>query len=154
MALIIAGVGGLQERVGTDLGVSAWHDVPQPDVNTFARVTRDEYWLHTDPERARSSPFGGTIVHGLMTLGLGPGFSYEIYTVTGFEVGVNYGYGKVRFPAPVPVGSRLRMRASLSAVEVVRGGVQTVVVQTFECQDGERPVCVAESLARYLGPTA
>jgi acyl dehydratase len=150
--LTIEGVEGLRERLGTELGVSGWLELPQSDVDAFAAVTRDEYWIHTAPERARAGQFGGTIVHGLMTLGLGPGFSYEIYEVTGFAVGVNYGYGKVRFPAPLPVGSRLRMRAALTAVEEVRDGTQTTVTQTFECEGLERPVCVAESLARYLGP--
>lgn len=125
--------------------------IDQPQIDTFARTTHDEYWLHTDPERAQfDSPFGGTIVHGLFTLGLGPGFSYEIYEIKGFARGVNYGYGKVRFPAPVPVGSRLRMRATLTAVDEVPGGVQVTVTQTFELEGSPKPACVAESLVRLF----
>jgi acyl dehydratase len=147
----INGVEELQGLVGEELGVSEWLTIDQAEVDTFATTTRDEYWIHTDPERAaKDSPFGGTILHGLFTLSLGPGFSYEIYEIKGFGVGVNYGYGKVRFPAPVPVGSRVRMRAALTAVDEVGGGIQVTVTQTFECEGTEKPVCVAESLARLF----
>jgi acyl dehydratase len=147
----INGVDELQGLVGAELGVSEWLTIDQPEVDTFAKTTRDEYWIHTSPERAEmDSPFGGTILHGLFTLSLGPGFSYEIYEIKGFGVGVNYGYGKVRFPAPVPVGSRVRMRATLTAVDEVGDGLQVTVTQTFEREGTEKPVCVAESLARLF----
>ena len=148
--LTINGIADLRERVGQELGVSEWYDITQERIDAFARDTGDTYWIHTDPERARSTPFGSTIAHGLLTLSLGPMFSYEIYEVTGIDFGVNYGYGRVRFPAPLPVGSRVRMRAELSNVEEVPGGIQVTVTQTFEREGSEKPVCVAEALGRMF----
>ena len=150
--LTINGVDELKAKIGEELGVSEYIDVTQADVDAFAEATNDHQWIHVDPERAKDTPFGGTIAHGLYTLSLGPQFSYGLFDMQGFAFGLNYGYGKVRFPAPVPVGSRLRMRATLSAVDDVPGGVQFTVTQTFEIEGGEKPVCVAESLARaYSG---
>ncbi len=149
--LTIDGVDDLKAKVGQELGVSDWYDVTQERVDAFADATEDFQWIHVDPERAKDTPFGGTIAHGLFTLSLGPRFAYELFTVTGFAFGLNYGYGKVRFPAPVPVGSKLRMRATLQSVDDVPGGVQFTVVQTFEIEGGTKPVCVAESLARAYG---
>jgi acyl dehydratase len=150
----IEGLDGLNGLVGEELGVSDWMRIDQTEVDTFARTTRDEYWIHTDPARARtSSPYGGTIAHGLFTLSLGPGLSREIYSIDGFELGVNYGYQKVRFPAPVPVGSAVRMRATLAAVEATSGGVQVTVTQTFECEGSDKPACVAESVVRLFEGT-
>lgn len=147
-------IDGLQELnglVGQELGVSDWLKIDQAEVDTFAETTGDQYWIHTDPERARSdSPYGGTILHGLFTLSLGPGLSREIFAIEGFGVGVNYGYQKVRFPSPVPVGSLVRMRATLAAVEEVGDGVQVTVTQTFEREGGEKPSCVAESVVRLF----
>lgn len=148
--LSIDGVAELRERVGDELGVSSWHEITQKEIDAFAAVTGDDYWIHVDPERARHTPFGSTIGHGLLTLSLGPRFSYEIYEVGGVDFGVNYGYGRVRFPAPVPVGSRVRMRAHLTAVDDVPGGVQVTVTQTFEREGTEKPVCVAEALGRLF----
>ena len=148
--LVLDGVEELRSRVGEELGVSAWHEVTQHEIDAFAQVTGDDYWIHVDPDRARSTPFGSTIAHGLLTLSLGPRFSYEIYEVTGVAFGVNYGYGRVRFPAPLPVGSRVRMRATLTAVDEVSGGVQVTVTQTFEREGSEKPVCVAEALGRMF----
>jgi acyl dehydratase len=147
----INGLEELNRLVGEELGVSDWLTIDQPEVDTFASTTRDEYWIHTDPERAgRESPYGGTILHGLFTLSLGVGFGREIYSIEGFGVGVNYGFQKVRFPAPVPVGSAVRMRATLAAVEEVGGGVQVTVTQTFECEGSAKPACVAESVLRLF----
>ena len=148
--LTINGIADLRERVGQELGVSEWYEITQERIDAFARDTGDTYWIHTDPERARSTPFGSTIAHGLLTLSLGPMFSYEIYKVTGIDFGVNYGYGRVRFPAPLPVGSRVRMRAKLSNVEEVPGGIQVTVTQTFEREGHDKPVCVAEALGRMF----
>jgi acyl dehydratase len=139
----------MRGKVGEELGVSSWHEVTQDEVNAFAEVTNDHQWIHVDVERASQTPFGGTIAHGLLTLSLGPGFGYELFSVEGFEFALNYGYGKVRFPAPLPVGSKVRMRATLAGVEDVPGGVQVTVTQTFEREGGDKPVCVAESLARF-----
>ena len=146
--LKIDGVDDLKSKIGEELGVSDWLTITQEMVDAFAEATEDFQWIHVDPERAKDTPFGGTIAHGLFTLSLGPKFSYEIVDVQGFAFGVNYGYGKVRFPAPLPVGSKVRMRATLTSVEEVAGGVQFTITQTFEREGHDKPVCVAESLAR------
>jgi acyl dehydratase len=149
---VINGLDDLKQRVGEELGASDWLEVTQEAVNAFADATGDHQWIHVDPERAKDTPFGGTIAHGLYTLSLGPQFSYDLFTIEGVAFGLNYGYGKVRFPAPLPVGSKVRMRATLSNVEDVAGGVQLTVTQTFEREGGDKPVCVAESLSRvYAG---
>jgi acyl dehydratase len=150
--LTLTGIDELKAQVGQELGVSDWVEVSQQAIDAFAEATGDHQWIHVDPERAKDTPFGGTIAHGLYTLSLGPRFSYEIFTLDGFAFVLNYGFGKVRFPAPLKVGSKVRMRATLSGVEDVAGGVQMIVTQTFEVEGGEKPVCVAESLTRaYTG---
>ena len=111
--LTITGIDELKAKVGEELGVSDWHEVTQEEIDAFADATGDHQWIHVDPERAAQTPFGSTIAHGLYTLGLGPRFTYEVYDVEGFAFGVNYGYDRVRFPAPLPVDSRVRMRATL-----------------------------------------
>jgi acyl dehydratase len=141
---------GLRALVGSVLGPTDWYTVDQSKVNGFADVTEDRQWIHVDPARAGSSPLGGTIVHGLFTLSLGPGFVEELISFDGFAHSLNYGYGKVRFPAPFPVGVRVRMHLSIDAVDDVRGGVQLTSTQTFEREGTEKPVCVAESLARFV----
>jgi acyl dehydratase len=148
MATTITGIDELNAHVGQELGVSDWYEVTQDVIDRFAEVTQDFQWIHVDVEKAKETPFGGTIAHGLFTLSLGPKFSYEILDIQGFAFGVNYGYDKVRFPAPLPVGSKVRMRATLTKVDEVPGGVQFTVTQTFEREGADKPVCVAESLAR------
>ena len=148
MATTITGIEELNAHVGQELGVSDWYEVTQEVIDRFAEVTQDFQWIHVDVEKAKETPFGGTIAHGLFTLSLGPKFSYEILDLQGFAFGVNYGYDRVRFPAPLPVGSKVRMRATLAKVDDVPGGVQFTVTQTFEREGSEKPVCVAESLAR------
>jgi acyl dehydratase len=150
MTTTLTGPDEVKAAVGQELGVSDWYEVTQAAIDQFAEVTGDHQWIHVDPERAAQTPFGGTIAHGLYTLSLGPKFSYEIMDVQGFAFGVNYGYGKVRFPAPLPVGSKVRMRAALTSVDDVPGGIQITVTQTFEREGEEKPVCVAESLARLF----
>ena len=148
----ITGLDGLRAAEGETLGTSDWHEVTQDDINAFADVTGDHQWIHVDPERAKDTPFGGTIAHGFYTLSLGPKFSYELYTMEGIAFALNYGLGKVRFPAPVPVGSKVRMRATLQAVDDIPGGAQITMLHTFEVEGGEKPVCVAEALSRvYTG---
>ena len=149
--LTITGLDELKAKVGEELGVSEWQDVTQADIDAFAAATGDHQWIHVDPERAMQTPFGGTIAHGLYTLSLGPKLTYELFSVEGVAFGLNYGYDRVRFPAPLPVGSRVRMRATLSSVDDIPGGVQTKITQTFELEGGDKPVCVAESLARIYG---
>jgi acyl dehydratase len=122
--------------------------VTQEEVNAFADATGDHQWIHVDPERAAQSPLGGTIAHGLFTLSLAPAMTSKLLSFEGFAFALNYGYNRVRFPAPLPVGSRVRMRARLANVEDIAGGAQITIVQTFEREGADKPVCVAESLAR------
>ena len=146
--LTLTGIDQLKANVGKQLGTSRWHEVTQERVNAFADATGDHYWIHTDPERAKDTPFGGTIAHGYYTLSLEPMFSYEMFSIEGVAFGVNYGVNKVRFPAPLPVGSRVRMHARLASVDDIPGGAQVAIELTFESDAGEKPVCVAESLSR------
>ena len=142
----------LREAVGTHLGFTQWQEMTQERVNQFADATDDHQFIHVDVERAKETPFGGTIAHGYYTLSLLPKFSYDMYSFGGFAFGLNYGLNKVRFPAPLPVGQKVRMRAELIAVDEVPGGIQITTKATFETEGGEKPVCVAESLARlYTG---
>ena len=150
--LTLTGLDEVRAHVGQELGVSDWHLVTQEDINKFADVTGDHQFIHVDVERARETPFGGTIAHGYYTLSLAPMFSYAMFSLEGFAFGVNYGLNKVRFPAPLPVGSKVRMRAKLASVEDIPGGAQLTSELTFEREGGDKPVCVAESLARvYTG---
>ena len=150
--LTISGIDELRAKVGEELGVSEWHEVTQDEIDAFADATGDHQWIHVEPERAAQTPFGSTIAHGLYTLSLGPRFTFALFTIEGFAFGLNYGYDKVRFPAPLPVDSRVRMRATLANVEDVPGGVQLTVRQTFEREGEDKPVCVADSVARmYTG---
>jgi acyl dehydratase len=150
--LTLSGLDEVKSYVGKELGVSDWHEVTQEKINQFAEVTGDDQWIHVDIERAKQTPFGGTIAHGYYVLSLAPRFSYDLFTFEGFAFMLNYGLNRVRFPAPMPVGGRVRMRAKLASVEDVAGGVQIVTEQTFEREGGEKPVCVAETVARaYTG---
>jgi len=150
--LTLTGTDQVRAHLGRELGVSEWHEVTQAAIDEFAELTGDHQWIHVDPERAKQTPFGGTIAHGYYTLALAPRFSYAMFTLDGFAFGVNYGLNKVRFPAPMPVGGRVRMRARLARVEEIPGGLQIATELTFEREGGEKPVCVAESLARlYTG---
>jgi acyl dehydratase len=141
----------LRRLVGDELGVTDWHEVTQEAVDQFAAVTGDDHWMHTDPARAAQSRFGGTIAHGYYTLALAGGFSYGFYSLQDIDFGVNYGVNRVRFPAPLPVGDRVRMRMFLAGVDDVPGGAQIRTELTFETDRGGKPVCVAEMLERvYL----
>ena len=130
--------------------MSRWHEVSKDEVNAFSYVTGDHQWIHVDVERARETPFGGTIAHGYFTLALAPMFSYELFALEGFAFGVNYGLNRVRFPAPMPVGDRVRMRARLKQLEEIPGGAQVTMELTFEREGGDKPVCVAEALSRVF----
>jgi acyl dehydratase len=150
--LTINGLDELKERVGEDVGASDWHEVTQERVDAFADATGDHQWIHVDPERTRETPFGGTIAHGYYTLSLASRFIEELLRVEGVAMMVNYGLNKVRFPAPLPVGDRVRMHLRLAGVDDIDGGVQLTSELTFEREGGDKPVCVAESLARaYAG---
>ncbi len=146
--LTITGLEELRTKIGEELGVSEWHEVTQESVDAFADVTGDHQWIHTDPEKATQTPFGGTIAHGYYTLSLHPMFAQQLLRFEGFSFAVNYGLDRVRFPAPLPVGNRVRMRISLLDVEDVLGGAQIKMKLTFEGEGALKPVCVAESLTR------
>jgi acyl dehydratase len=151
MATTVNGIAGLKELVGTHLGYSDWLEITQERVNTFADATGDHQWIHVDVERATAeSPFGGPIAHGYLTLSLGPVLFPQILRVDGVKMGVNYGCGKVRFPSPVPVGSKLRLGATLDSVEDLGGGwSQISMTFTFEVEGAEKPACVSEIIFRY-----
>ena len=145
---IVEGADGLRELVGQEIGTSDWIEISQEQVDRFADATGDHQWIHVDQERAAQGPFGGTIAHGFLTLSLIPRILPEVLEVKGFAMGVNYGLDKVRFPAPVPVGSRLRATVVLEEVSEVPGGVQLAHTFTFEEEGGDKPACVARFLER------
>ncbi|MGX1674633.1 MaoC family dehydratase [Streptomyces sp. NPDC055400] len=146
---VFATVDELRAAVGEQLGYSDWVEIEQKRIDQFADATGDHQWIHVDPERAKDGPFGTTIAHGYLTLSLLPLFGPQLIKVDGMKMGVNYGTNKVRFPAPVPVGSRLRATAKITGVDDVSGGVQVSVAFTVERDGGDKPVCVAESVSRY-----
>ncbi|WP_093801593.1 MaoC family dehydratase [Streptomyces sp. Wb2n-11] len=139
----------LRAGVGEQLGHSEWLDVDQKRIDLFAEATGDHQWIHVDPEKAAAGPFGTTIAHGYLTLSLLPALVPQIMRVEGARMGINYGTNKVRFPSPVPVGSRLRATAVLKEVTETGGGVQVTAVVTVEREGGDKPACVAESVSRY-----
>ena len=146
------GVEGLRSLLGRQIGPSDWAELAQEDIDAFARLSGDDQWIHVDVERARTeSPFGTTVAHGNLTLAKIDGMRRELIESTGFKLGVNYGWNKVRFPAPVPSGSKLRATAEVVSVDDVSGGwVQVVTRFTVEAEGGDKPVCVAESVGRAL----
>jgi acyl dehydratase len=144
-----ASLDALKAAVGTEIGVGEWFEISQDRINQFADATDDHQWIHIDPERAASGPFGTTIAHGFLTLSLIPGLVDGMTRVEAVKMGVNYGVNKVRFPAPVPVGSRVRARVEVLTVDDVPGGAQVVSKVTIERDGGDKPVCVAETVARF-----
>jgi acyl dehydratase len=148
----VRGIEGLKELIGKEIGPGEWREVRQQDIDTFADLSGDHQWIHTDVERARQeSPFGTTIAHGNLTLSMIDGFRLDLITTSGFKLGVNYGWNKVRFPAPVPAGSRVRAKAEVVSVDEVGGGWWQVVTRfTVEVEGSEKPVCVADSVGRAL----
>lgn len=147
-ARVIKGVDGLKAAVGEHLGYSEYLDITQERVNQFAEATGDHQWIHVDVERAKAGPFGGPIAHGYLTLSLGPMLYPTVVRVEGFSMGVNYGANKVRFPSPVPVGSRVRLGVKLLEVDDISNGVQMTMELTFECEGASKPSCVAEIIFR------
>ena len=145
---------GLSELVaaeGAELGPTEWLEITQDRVDLFADATEDHQWIHVDPERADSGPFGGTIAHGLLTLSLLPYFTHQLYTVDNIAMAINYGYNKVRFITPVRVGARLRARAVIASVAQLDNAVQATLNTTVEIEGAEKPAAVAESIVRFLG---
>jgi acyl dehydratase len=140
----------LAAHVGESLGSSEWLLIDQETIDTFARVTHDEQWIHVDPVRAASGPFGATVAHGYFTLSLCATFLSQCFSVTDAAMALNYGMERVRFPAPVPVGARVRGHAELQSVQEVAGGVQVVIRVTVESDASPKPACVADTVARFL----
>ncbi|MGH2940899.1 MAG: MaoC family dehydratase [Solirubrobacterales bacterium] len=133
---------------GRELGPTRWVGIAQEQIDAFAELTGDHQWIHTDPERAAASEFGSTVAHGLMTLAFGPMLMYELIAFDGFAHELNYGYEKVRFTAPLPVDSRVRMTATVVSVARAGAGIKVVARQIFEREGQDRPVCVADAIAR------
>src|SRR5690606_13591008 len=150
MTTIVQAIAGLKELIGQHLGYSEYMEITQERVNLFADATGDHQWIHVDPERAKAgSPFGGPIAHGYLTLSLGPVLVPQVVQVAGVKMGVNYGCEKVRLPAPVPVGSKLRVGVELLEVTDIPGGAQVLMRFTFETEGASKPSCVAENIFRY-----
>ena len=148
----ITGLEELRDAKGETLGTSDWHEVTQEAIDAFADVTGDHQWIHVDRERAKETPFGGTIAHGYYTLSLAPMLTAQVMALDGFAMVINYGANRVRFPAPVPVGSRVRVTVRVADIDDSPGGAQLTLELTFEVEGGERPVCVAQTLMRvYTG---
>lgn len=151
MATIFDNPRDLLGKEGMELGVSDWIEIDQKRIDAFADATEDHQWIHVDPERAKDGPFGSTIAHGYLTMSLVNKFLPEIVEVHGISMGVNYGSDKLRFPAPVPVGSRIRGRAELvKAEEVKNGAIQSTVRVTVEIDGSDRPACVVDTISRYM----
>ncbi len=146
------GVEGMQALVGEQIGPSEWRTVAQADIDTFAALSGDDQWIHVDVERAKAeSPFGTTIAHGNLTLSLVDGFRKQLISSTGFALGINYGWNKIRFPAPVPVDSKVRARAEVVSVEEKGGGWHEVVTRfTLEVDGNEKPCFVGDSVTRVM----
>ncbi len=148
--VVITGLEELEAHVGQKVGVSDWKPVVQEEITAFAKLTGDEQWIHVDPERAKTGPFGTTVQHGFLTLGLATGFLWEVCTISGFGVVLNYGLNKVRFPAPLKVGSSIRMHVALVEVKDLDGkGAEAVYRLTYEVQGETKPCCVADLVFRY-----
>ena len=138
----------LESRVGEEVGISPWVEIAQERIDLFAKATEDFQWIHVDAKRAKDSPFGGTIAHGFLTLSMLPKLSVSTFEYSDRKMGVNYGLNKVRFPAPVPSGSRLRGHFKLVGYEPLEGGAQITVQVTMEREGSDKPVCIAESIGR------
>jgi acyl dehydratase len=148
----VVGIEGLKALQGEPIGPSEWRQVTQEDIDKFAELSGDDQWIHVDVERAkRESPFGTTVAHGNLTLSLIDGMRLDLIRSSGFKLGVNYGWNKVRFPAPVPAGSKVRATAEVIEIEEVGGGWYQVVTRfTVEVEGSEKPCCVADSVGRAL----
>ena len=152
MATVFANPDALKDSVGTHLGYTDWMVVDQDRINRFADATCDHQWIHVDVEQAKAGPFGGTIAHGYLTLSLGPHLNNQVFKLDGFTFALNYGLNKVRFPAPVPIPSKVRCSPKVKEVQDIPGGAQCVFEVTFEREGGDKPVCVAETVVRvYTG---
>jgi len=148
--LVLTGLEGLQDNVGKTLGVSDWKTVVQEDINTFAKLTGDEQWIHVDPERAKETAVGTTIQHGFLSLGMSTGLLWSVCVVEGFGMILNYGLNKVRFPSMLPTGSRYRAHVELAEAKPLgASGVEVVWRLTYEIEGQSKPHCVADIVFRY-----
>lgn len=138
----------LKALVGTEVGTSDWVLIDQERIDLFARATGDHQWIHVDPERAAKGPYGGTVAHGFLTLSLLPALGQAAFQIEDVRMGINYGLNKVRFPAPVKSGTRVRGRFKLLAFDPLPGGAQLTMEVTIEVEGGDKPVCVAEAVSR------
>jgi acyl dehydratase len=150
MARIFENPRDLLGHDGEQLGTSEWLEIDQKRIDLFAEATGDHQWIHVDVERSKTGPFGRTIAHGYLTVSLVATFLPQIVEVRGFSMGINYGSNKLRFPAPVPVGSRLRGSGQLLAVEEINGAIQSTVRVTVEIDGSDRPACVVDTISRYF----
>ncbi len=140
----------LRAAVGSHLGHSGWLEITQERIDTFAEATGDHQWIHVDPARAAAGPFGRTIAHGYLVLALTNLFLPELFSVPGASMGLNYGVNKVRFPAPVPCGSRVRMASEVISADPAGSGLQVILRNTVELEGSDKPACVAESVSRFV----
>ena len=140
----------LESKVGQEVGVSPWVEISQERIDLFAKATEDYQWIHVNPERAKHSPYGTTIAHGYLTLSMLPKLAESTFKFSDRKMGVNYGLNKVRFTAPVPAGSRIRGRFTLAKYARIEGGVQVTMHVVFEREGGDKPVMIAESIARHF----
>lgn len=150
MGTVLDGVDGINALVGQHLGYGDYVEVTQDRINQFAEATGDKQWIHIDAERAAKGPFGKTVAHGLLTLSMIGVLSKGLFSFAGFKMGVNYGYEKIRFPSPVPVGSKLRLGAKVLSAEPTPTGIQTIIELTVEVEGGTKPACVAEMIFRHV----
>ena len=149
MTQVFTDPSALLAAVGSQLGHTDWLDVAQERINLFAEATGDHQWIHVDPDKAKDGPFGATIAHGYLTLSMANLFLPQLMEVQNVSMGVNYGADRVRFPAPVPVGSRIRGSGEVISAEEVKGGVQVVVRVTVEIEGSERPACIVDTISRF-----
>ncbi|WP_458320033.1 MaoC family dehydratase [Mycolicibacterium brisbanense] len=148
---VFSGLDEFAAAVGSEVGPTEWMEITQDRVNLFADATDDHQWIHVDPEKAAGGPFGGTIVHGLLTLSLLPHFTHQLYRVDNIAMAINYGYNKVRFITPVKVGASVRARARIDDVAKLDGAAQATVTVTVEIDGAAKPAAVAESIVRFIG---
>jgi acyl dehydratase len=144
---VFDGIADLEKAVGTHLGYSEWHTVDQDQIDAFAAATGDHQWIHVDPAKAAEGPFGSTVAHGFLTLSLVPMLTWQVYTVEGVTMAVNYGADKLRFPSPAPVGSRVRAAVELTSVTPNKLGYQVATRVTIELDGSDKPACVVDMLA-------
>ncbi len=149
MTTVINGIDELKARVGQHIGWSEWHEVTQEQIDAFAKATGDRQWIHVDPERAKQGPFGTTIAHGYLTLSLVPTLITQVMVVEGIKMSINYGANRIRFPAPVPSGAKIRLGATITDVQEIQGGVQNLIDVTIEVIGANKPSLAAQLVYRY-----